>query len=256
MEHADQTADTEKGAKPNRSTYLEGVYAIPMSAIIPKQPDTWLSQKQPWVRLASFIVTVIVATVQQWSAKDIIWSFWLVGLTLGTVHILINQVYETIRKSSEAEQSLLFTITAALRSLAGILFVFWFAYLLFAMFIDTVMVFAALDTGTSELTPLFTTLPATFTHVLVQRWPFLLASWISFLPSYVRDALTVELTDFTKPVFAKDLFRMIVLIFILVPMTLLGLGIFALYPVLLIYFLPWNSVRQIIKQICKKTTCN
>ncbi len=83
------------------------------------------------------------------------------------------------------------------------------------------------------------------THILTQRWSFLVTSGIAFLPAYIQDAVTVEFTDFSKPIFAKDLLRLIILIFILVPLTMMGLGIFALYAVLLVYFLPWGSMRQI-----------
>ena len=53
----------------------------------------------------------------------------------------------------------------------------------------------------------------------------------------------MDFTDISKPLFARDFFRMMALIFILVPLTMLQAGPFALYVVLLVYFLPWENLR-------------
>ena len=47
----------------------------------------------------------------------------------------------------------------------------------------------------------------------------------------------------------ENLLRMVALIFLLVPLILMQSGIFALYAVLFVYFLPWESVRQIGRQL-------
>ena len=62
-------------------------------------------------------------------------------------------------------------------------------------------------------------MPATIAQAARQRWPFLLTSGLAMLPDYILDARTVNFTDLSKPLFARDMLRMIVLVFILVALT-------------------------------------
>ncbi len=218
-------------------------------AIIFRKSDTWLDQRQPWVQLASFVVTVLLATRQHWSAREMAWSFWLAGLLLGLIYIPINQIATSLRTPESTHPSRASRAMHALRAMAGTYFVLFFAYLIFAGFLDTIFNMIAFEAGREELTWVFASLPAMLNHILTQRWPFLVASGIAHLPAYVHDAVTVEFTDFSKPIFARDLLRMVILIFILVPLTMVGLGILALYAILFVYFLPWSSIRQITRQV-------
>ena len=211
--------------------------------------DTGLPRAQswePWVRLASFLVTLWLATRQRWAARELAWSFWMAGLMLGGIYILVNQAAEFMRSEEPSWRA---RMVSALGSLAGTLFVFLFAYVIFAGFLDVVFSMIAWDLAGVPLESITRSLPAMLSRTLTERWSFLVTSGISLLPAYIRDALTVEFTDFTKPIFARDLLRMIVLIFILVPLVLLRLSFFALYPVLFVYFLPLDSLRQIGGQV-------
>ncbi len=201
---------------------------------------------EPWVRLASFLVTLWLATRQRWSARELAWSFWMAGLMLGGIYLLVNQAAESLRQEVASWRS---RITSALQSLAGGFFLLLFAYAIFAGFLDVIFTMIAWDLTGAPLEPVTRSLPATLSRTLTERWPFLITSGLSQLPAYVRDALSVDSSDFTRFLFVRDLLRMIVLIFILVPLVLFQLGFFALYPVLFVYFLPLDSLRQIGGQI-------
>ncbi len=190
--------------------------------------DSWLQRQQPWLRLIGFLATVLVATYEQWSAEDLAWSFWLAGLVLGLIYLAVYQVAQGDR------ESLLLYPLALL-----------FFYLVFAAFLDTVFAFAAWDATGADMPALFVGVPAAIAHAARQRWPFLITSGLAHLPDYVRDACTVDFTDLGKPLFGKDLLRMTFLVFLLMALTLMQAGVFALYAVLLVYFLPWESLRQI-----------
>ncbi len=84
------------------------------------------------------------------------------------------------------------------------------------------------------------------------RWPFLLTSGLAMLPDYILDARTVNFTDLSKPLFARDLLRMIVLVFFLVALTRVHAGMFALYAILLLYFFPWERWRHLVRGIWKR----
>ncbi|MFQ5593547.1 MAG: hypothetical protein ACE5HA_05310 [Anaerolineae bacterium] len=190
--------------------------------------DSWLQRQQPWLRLIGFLATVLVATYEQWSAKDLAWSFWLAGLVLGLIYLA---VYQTAQGDRE--------------SLLVYPFFLLFFYFLFAGFLHITFAFVAWETTGQEMPPLFATIPTAIAHAVRQRWPFLITSGLALLPDYLLDACTVDFTDLGKPLFGKDLLRMLLLIFLLVALTLMQAGVFALYAVLVVYFLPWESVRQI-----------
>ena len=192
-----------------------------------------ISTPSPWQALISFLITVVVATVEGWSAQDLAWSFWLAGLVMGLIYLTIYQVSQGDR------ETLLYPL------------VLLFFYLIFATFLDTVFAFVSWDTG-GDMPPLFAGMPAAIAHAIRQRWIFLVTSGISLLPAYVLDARTVNFTDLSKPLFARDGLRMIVLIFILVLLSLMQAGVFALYAILLVYFLPWSSVRYLVRRLWRR----
>ncbi|NOZ50298.1 MAG: hypothetical protein GXP37_09680 [Chloroflexi bacterium] len=175
----------------------------------------------------SFIITLILAVRDQWSAADLAWSIWLAGLLLGLIYLLVYQIAQGDRET-----------------LLAYPFFLLFFYFIFAGFLDVIFAFARWDVLGQEMPPLFATVPAAIAHAARERWPFLLTSALSYLPIYVMDARTVHLTDLGKPLFGKDLLRMILLIFILVGLTMLRAGGLALYAVLLIYFTPWHTLRR------------
>ena len=188
----------------------------------------WQQRRSPWLRLAGFLITVFVATYEQWSAKDLAWSFWLAGLVLGLIYLAVYQVAQ-----GDRETLLVYP------------FFLLFFYFIFASFLDLTFAWTAWALTGQPMPPLFSSVPAAIAHATRERWLFLLTSGLALLPEYVLDARTVHFTDLSKPLFAKDLLRMVALIFLLVPLAMLEVGVFALYAVLLVYFLPWRSLREI-----------
>ena len=176
----------------------------------------------PWRAVLSFLITVILAHREQWSAQDLAWSFWLAGLLLGLIYLTVYQMAQGDRETL----------------LAYPLFLLIF-YFIFAGFLDTVFAWAAWEVTGQPMPPILAGVPAAIAHAAGGRWPFLLTSGLALLPDYILDARTVNFTDLSKPLFAKDLLRMIVLIFILVPLIMVQAGRFALDAILLVYFFPW-----------------
>ncbi|MFQ6102515.1 MAG: hypothetical protein ACE5OS_14980 [Anaerolineae bacterium] len=189
-----------------------------------------MSATSPWLDLLSFLITVMVATVERWSAQDLAWSFWLAGLLLGLIYLIVYQVAQGSR------ETLVYPL------------VLLFFYLVFAGFLDTVFAITVWDV-TGDMPGLFAGMPAAIANAARRRCPFLITSGLATLPHYILDARTVNFTDLSKPLFARDALRMIVLAFILVPLTLMQAGVFALYAILLVYFLPWRSLRHLARVV-------
>lgn len=193
------------------------------------------SATSPWLALISFLITVVVATVERWSAQDLAWSFWLAGLVLGLIYLAVYQMSQGDRETLLAYPFFL------------VLF-----YFIFAVFLDTIFAFATWDAGGAEMPALFVGVPAAIAQAARQRWAFLLTSGLAMLPDYIQDAHTVNFTDLSKPLFARDVLRMIVLVSILVALTMVQAGVFALYAVLLVYFFPWGSWHRLVRRIWKR----
>ncbi|NOX62696.1 MAG: hypothetical protein GXP42_12235 [Chloroflexi bacterium] len=194
-----------------------------------ERPSSW--QRNPWLALLAFAFTAFMAAYEGWSAEDLAWSFWLAGLLFGFVYLV---VYHIAQRDNETW---------------GLYFFLFFFYFIFAGFLHITFSWMAWDMTGAEMPPLFSTAPAAVARAARERWPFLLAAAINVLPDYILDARTVHFTDLGKPLFVRDIFRMIALIFILVPLTMLEAGLFALYAVLLVYFTPWDSLRQIGRRL-------
>ena len=197
-----------------------------MNNIIHRQrPSTW--QSNPWLALLAFAFTAALATIEGWSAEDMAWSFWLAGLLFGFIYLV---VYHIAQRDNETW---------------ALYFLLFFFYFIFAAFLHITFSWMAWQATGEPMPALFATVPEAIARAARERWPFLAAAAISTLPDYILDARTVHFTDLSKPLFTRDGLRMIALIFMLVPLTMLGLGVVALYAVLLVYFTPWASLRQI-----------
>jgi hypothetical protein len=186
----------------------------------------------PWLALISFLFTVAIATREQWSAQGLAWAFWLAGLILGLIYLAVYQL------AQGDSQTLL----------AYPLFLIIF-YFIFAGFLDTIFAFASWDATGAAMPAILVGVPAAIAQAARAQWSFLLASALAYLPDYILDARTVHLTDLSKPLFGKDLLRMLILIFMLVPLTMIHAGTLALYPILLVYFLPWESLRWLSRTL-------
>ncbi|MDQ7029804.1 MAG: hypothetical protein Q9O62_08520 [Ardenticatenia bacterium] len=185
----------------------------------------------PWQALIAFLVTLILATRQQWSAEDLAWSFWLVGLLFGLIYLTVYHISQ-----GETETFIPYLV-------------FWiFFYFIFAGFLD--MVFAQYSDTSRGIAP-FVSIPAAIFHAVRARWPFLITAGVALLPEYILDARTVNFTDWGKPLIGRDLLRMVALIFCLMFITLFEAGTPALYPILFIYFLPWEHIRHIYRTVRK-----
>ncbi|RME84660.1 MAG: hypothetical protein D6775_04850 [Caldilineae bacterium] len=196
-----------------------------MTNLVHREPSPW-QERNPWLTLLSFLITVGLATFEHWSAEDLAWSFWLAGLVLGLVYLGVYQVAQGDRET-----------------LLAYPFFWLFFYFLFAGFLDLTFSWTAWMVEGGDMPGLFAGAPVAIARAVRERWWFLITSGFTLLPTYVLDARTVNFTDWGKPMIGKDLLRMVALVFLLVPMAMFEVGIFALYAVLLVYFFPWSVLR-------------
>ncbi len=196
--------------------------------------DEWNMQAQTtfrsiWIPILSFVITAWIATVQHWSAEDLAWSFWLAGLMWSTVYLIVYAF------SQELGVGLFY------------LLVLFFFYFIFGGFLFGIFQFIDAQLRIDERTAPVCMVTGMLQNALSaakNNWPFFIFSGIKILPTYILDARTVNFTDVGQPLFTRDGLRMYLLIFLLTGMVLLQLGPFALYAILLIYFFPWQMLRN------------
>ena len=182
--------------------------------------------------ILSFLLTAIIATVQHWSAEDLAWSFWLAGVMWGTVYLLV--------------------FAATQDSVAGgiYLFVLYLFYFIFGALLYGAFQFIALDTtGRAPDANIIIAIPQAITQAARNNWPFFIFSAITTLPDYILDARTVNFVDMGSPLYARDGFRMMILVFLLTGLALMeAAGFLAIYAILFVYFFPWRMLRPALKR--------
>ena len=66
-------------------------------------PANWLEIRIPlWFQvllgIISFLITLILAEIQQWQVTDLVWSLWITSLTLGYFYLITGIVSNAIRQ--------------------------------------------------------------------------------------------------------------------------------------------------------------
>lgn len=198
-----------------------------------------VSRQELILDLAAFGVTVILAAVLRWQAKDLIWGLWISSFCVGYTHIVMS-VVAGVR-----------TAGGALRvpALAGGLFLLGFFTVHFGMFhfVHSMFLsqfFPLVDSGMG-----FPDIRAIFTKALGSYWPFVLVNLWYRWRDFPREGLSLAKKDaFIGPYI--NVIRMHLLIFVFAGLHALRLGNLAIYPVLAAYFFPWSALfRRLLTQV-------
>ena len=185
-----------------------------------------------WLPIISFLLTAAIATVQHWSAEDMAWSFWLAGVMWGTVYLL------TYMATQDIGEGVIY------------LFVLYFFYFIFGGFLYGAFQFVVQDAiGQISNSNIIVAIPRAIVQSARNNWAFFIFSAITTLPDYLLDARTVNFVDMSSPLYAREGFKMMILIFLLTGLVLLHLaGLLAIYAILLVYFFPWSALRQALRK--------
>jgi hypothetical protein len=209
----------------------------------------------------AFAGTVVVAGVQRWQAKDLVWSLWISSLTLGYSFIvasalsIFSRPIEPGGKSPGGPGALL----AALAAPPAVVFLgrcISFALLLafftihFGMFhfihgLFLSMFFPLADYGAYGGANEFVSRYFGWTVGETARayWPFIAMSALSRLGDFKNALRAPGGPNMSMPY--ANVVRMHIMIFVFAGLSGAGLSAYAVYPVLVLYFFPAGSLVKL-----------
>ncbi len=174
--------------------------------------------------LKAFAVTVIIALLMRWEAGDLMWGIWASTTTFGYVYglVLIVRNPEQLDAGDGTEKGRLFVILTFFTFMFGI---FHFGQ---GMFLNMLFPITSLEGWAIFTYP---------TNAFSWYWGVIATTFYSRWPQLKRANSPSEVPRQITDLF-KNVAQMQVLIFLLMFLTSFGLNRFAVYPILVIYFLP------------------
>jgi Family of unknown function (DUF6498) len=239
----DENPVTSRGIQPDLSP-LTGV-SLPV----------WF---QVFLGLFSFLLMLLTAVAQDWTATEMVWSLWISSLVLGYSFIItailamffggkergaIGQISSAVGKSS-----VVLRLLGAVFMLAFFSFHFLFFHFVHSVFLNQFFplvrseVFGGIGEG------YFVNVVAT---CIRRFWPFVLTSALSQLGKFVRAFQQIDSSLLSMPY--KNVIRMHLSIFVFAFLHITGVPSVALYFVMFVYFFPLRDLWNFLRGSSKKT---
>ncbi len=215
---------------------------------------------QVFLGLFSFLIMLLAAVAQKWTATDMVWSLWISSLVLGYSFIVtaiiamffggkdmgsIGVIASKVGESYQGGMKVL-KVGGAVFMLGFFSFHFLFFHFVHSVFLNQFFPLVRSDVFDGMGIGYFFTLIAT----CVRRfWPFILTSALSQIGKYVRAFQQVDTSLLSMPY--KNVVRMHLSIFVFAFLHIAGVPSIALYFVMFVYFFPmrdlWNFLRGATK---------
>ena len=228
-------------------------------------PISWTERTIPlWfqvsIGLISFLITLILADLQEWKVTDLVWSLWITSLTLGYGYLITGIISSAIRNGIYNSESGFNRISKLLSFgenlqwllvILGALFMIVFFTIHFGMFHFVHSVFL------NSFFPLVDESIGTFPNILLfikitltLYWPVILLSAITQLRNFQNVATTDSRNFISIPY--KNVVKMHLSIFVFAGLSFGGVSDFILPYVLILYFFPFEAIWSYFKEHRKK----
>lgn len=187
-----------------------------------------------------FVFTLFSALFFDWQAKDLIWGLWISSLTVGFTTIL------TILISNISQgKGILEKVLYSINFLFGLVFFtihFGMFHFVHSVFLNAF--FPIVDPENFD--DFFTLYPGILILLVIRYWPFIVASFAILISSTLS---TSENSPAKHNMFAPyaNVIRMHILIFVFAGLSILELSNYAIYPVLIFYFVPWSELFSMFR---------
>ncbi|KPL79398.1 hypothetical protein ADN00_02950 [Ornatilinea apprima] len=209
---------------------------------------------QVFLAFFSFLVTLMLARLQNWQTTDLVWSLWISSLTLGYAYLLTGIAAKALRggmglDASPGGKVIQELAPAPLRwslSIGGALFTLAFFTIHFGMFHLVHSVFL------NQFFPLVREsggFPNVFEFIrvcIVNYWPVILLSALSQLPNFIRAAETQQDRMLMMPYL--NVVKMHLSIFVFAGLSALQVSSAALAYLLVLYFFPFGALATLFKR--------
>ncbi|NMC52614.1 MAG: tetratricopeptide repeat-containing protein [Chloroflexi bacterium] len=209
---------------------------------------------QVFLAFFSFLVTLMLARLQNWQTTDLVWSLWISSLTLGYAYLLTGIAAKALRSGMGLDassggnviQELAPTPLRWALSIGGALFTLAFFTIHFGMFHLVHSVFL------NQFFPLVREsggFPNVFEFIrvcIVNYWPVILLSALSQLPNFMRAAETQQDRMLMMPYL--NVVKMHLSIFVFAGLSAMQVSSAALVYLLVLYFFPFGALVSLLKR--------
>ena len=216
---------------------------------------------QVFLGLFSFLMMLLMAVAQKWTATDLVWSLWISSIVLGYSFILsaivamfLDGRQEGLAGAVAAKLGEHSTGLAFLARVPGALFMllffsvhFLFFHFVHSIFLNLFFPLVREDVFNSIGPNYFINL---MTTCIRRFWPFIMMSAISQLGSYLRAFQKIDSSLLSMPY--KNVVRMHLSIFVFAFLHMSGVSEVVLYFVLVLYFFPFRGLWNFLKETFKR----
>ena len=200
--------------------------------------------------LAAFAGTVLLAVLNRWQTRDLIWSLWLSSLTVGYAVLITNIMKMAFWPSRFSGYMMKDTFkpesSVVVRMLGG-LFLFGFFSIHFigfhlghAFFLHQ---FVPLLGGVQETSG--DDRAVLFLKTLASFWPFALASAISLRGVFLQKNGPL---NFGQPYVSVIKMHAMIFVFIFADLSHVGGQRILMFILLFLYFFPWTLAKDLIRK--------
>ena len=221
-----------------------------------------MNRNEAILDFAAFAGTVAIAAIQQWQAKDLVWSLWISSLIIGYAFIVTSALsvfFRPLTPNSEAAGDARRSLLAALslppalafigRCLSAAFLLLFFTihfgmfHFVHGLFLN--MFFPLADWRPFGRTPDDVSSYFVWSIGLTARayWPFIAMSALSRLGDFAKALKAPGGPNMSMPY--ANVVRMHIMIFIFAGLYGAGLAGYAVYPVLVLYFFPAGSLARL-----------
>lgn len=188
------------------------------------------------LNISSFLATVLFAIIFKWQTTDVIWGLWICSLVFGYTWILMF-IFNLVTKADSSERK--GAIFVGLFFLGFFTFHFGIFHLVHGAFLTHFFPIGEIDFFKNGPLVIFSMAGA----ALKKGWPLVLGTFISRWKSLpIHQSEGGNLAGMMLPY--VNVVRMHLLIFVFAGLSAVNLAHLALFPVLALYYFPWEIIKK------------
>jgi hypothetical protein len=207
---------------------------------------------QVFLALVSFLITLMLATAQNWKVTDLVWSLWITSLVLGYSYLITGILSSTLRGAVAAQGPAARILKAfplegiarwVLAVLGGLFMLAFFSvHFLMFHFIHSIFLnlFFPIYSSSDGLPNILGVIGFCITHY----WPIILLSAVTSIPAFLRVTQATDDKFLSMPY--RNVVRMHISIFVFAGLSFLRVGNLLLYYLLILYFFPFGALKDFL----------
>jgi hypothetical protein len=205
---------------------------------------------QVFLALVSFLITLLLASAQDWKVTDLVWSLWITSLVLGYSYLITGILSSTLRGAVAAQGPAAKFLQAFplqgdarwILAILGGLFMLVFFSVHFLMFHFIHSIFLNLFFPIYSSSDAFPNMLGVIGFCLTHYWPIILLSAVTSIPAFLQVTQATDTNFLSMPY--RNVVRMHISILVFAGLSFLRVGNLLLYYLLILYFFPFGALKD------------